>query len=234
MNTKLKLQPIAAGTSLQDHVYQILLQAILEMDIYDEMADLHLDERSLAENLNVSRTPLRATLLRLEQEGFVKIQPRRGIFVLRKSLSEILDMITVWAALESMAARLLATKASDAELSMLRVKTLQFSVDRASTRIAEYSENNINFHTEILKLSGCQLLADLAGGLFLHMRAVRRRAMHESDRAKRSVSDHLEIIEALETRDPERAAQAVHDHTMRLYVHIRESWTEMEQMHRCQ
>lgn len=223
----IKLDPVPATFSLQDHVCAVLRQAILDMDIYGGEVDLRLDERSLAEQLNISRTPLRATLLRLEQEGFIDIQPRRGVFVVRKSLTEILDMITVWAALESMAARLAATTATDRELAELRATATRFSIDKASANIAEYSENNIAFHQAILALAKSPMLKDIADGLFLHMRAVRRRAMAEDHRSDRSVADHMEIIEALESRDPERASRAVRDHTLRLHDHVRRTWSRL-------
>jgi DNA-binding GntR family transcriptional regulator len=70
-----------------------------------------LDERALSERLGVSRTPIREAIAMLEQDGFVKTVPRRGIMVVRKTKSEIVDMIRAWAALESMAARLITTTA---------------------------------------------------------------------------------------------------------------------------
>ena len=81
------------------------------MNIYDEAAELRLDERELSERLAISRTPLREALARLEQEGLVRIVPRRGVYIVRKTKDEILQMITVWAALESMAARLITQHA---------------------------------------------------------------------------------------------------------------------------
>ena len=80
----------------------------------------------------------------------------------------------------------------------------------------------------ILDMSGCTLLATLADGLFLHIHAVRRRALEENDRATRSVVDHMGIIEALEARDADLAARLVRDHTMRLHDHVRRSWARFE------
>jgi DNA-binding GntR family transcriptional regulator len=60
------------------------------------------------------------------------------------------------------------------------------------------------------------------------MQAVRRRTMGESDRARRSVVDHMEIIEALTVRDGDLAARRVREHTMRLHDHISKTWTRLE------
>jgi DNA-binding GntR family transcriptional regulator len=116
----LELQAIESNFTLKDHVYERLREAIINMNIYDEDAILRLDERSLAEQLNISRTPLREALARLEQEGFIEIKPRKGVYVRRKTLDEILEMIIAWAALESMAASLAAARATPKEIDRLR------------------------------------------------------------------------------------------------------------------
>ncbi|MEL6520222.1 MAG: GntR family transcriptional regulator [Pseudomonadota bacterium] len=224
----MKLKPIATNFTLKDHLYEILREAIINMNIYDEDADLRLDERKLADQLGISRTPLREALARLEQDGFLDIQARKGVFVRRKSLTEILEMVVAWAALESMAAELAAARASDAALTRLRRHAMRHSADSARADLAEYSEANIKFHQLILEMSGCGLLKTMADSLFVHMHAVRRRTMREDDRAARSVADHMSIIEALETRDATAASRLVRDHTMRLHDHIRGTWTELE------
>lgn len=228
MTGGVKLEPVAVNFTLKDHIYDVLRDAILDMNIYDEATDLRLDERRMAEQLGISRTPVREALARLEQDGFVDIQPRKGVFVRRKSLDDVLEIIVAWAALESMAARLAAEHASDAELHSLRKFAADVSQHAVRVDIAEYSEANIRFHQRILELSKCALLKDMADGLFLHMHAVRRRAMSENNRAQRSVVDHMGIIEALESRDPDRAAMRVRTHTMRLHDHVRRTWTRLE------
>lgn len=224
----MKLRPITTNFTLKDHVYEMLREAITEMDIYAEGADLKLDERSLAEQLNISRTPLREAIARLEKDGLLEVVPRKGVFVTRKSLDEILEMIVAWAALESMAARLAAEAASDSEIASLRKIAAKYDDAEAKTRISEYSDDNFKFHRRILEISKCALLSEMAEGLFLHMKAVRLRAMGEADRVKRSVVDHGEIIEALEARNADEAARLVREHTMRLHGHVRRTWTSIE------
>ncbi|MEP6356683.1 MAG: GntR family transcriptional regulator [Hyphomicrobiales bacterium] len=223
-----KLKPIPSSFTLKDHIHEVLQAAIIDMNIYDDDTDLRLDERKMAAQLGISRTPIREALVRLEQDGFVEIQPRKGVFVRRKSLQEVLEMIVVWAALESMAARLVTENASDGELSSLRKMAAKHSASTSRADIEEYSEANIKFHQRILELSKCSMLKNTADGLFLHMHAVRRRAMGESDRAQRSVVDHMGIIKALETRDADLASQLVREHTMRLHDHIDSTWTKLE------
>ena len=90
------------------------------MDIYRSREDIRLDERRLALDFGISRTPVREAMAQLEREGFVRSVPRRGVYVVRKTRREVIEMITAWAALESMAARLITQTASDAEIAALR------------------------------------------------------------------------------------------------------------------
>lgn len=224
----MKLRPIELSMTLKDHVYERLREAIVNMNVYDEDAELRLDERSLADQLNISRTPLREALARLERDGLVEIRPRRGIFVLRKTLDEILDMIVAWAALESMAARLATDTASDTQIEALRKHAMKHSAEASRADLSEYSDANIRFHQMILEMSGNALLSRIAEDLFVHIYAVRRRALEEDDRAERSVVDHMHIIEAIESRDADLAERLVREHTMRLHDHIRRAWTRLD------
>jgi DNA-binding GntR family transcriptional regulator len=219
-NLQLEIKPIGDGFSLKSKIYESLKAAIMDMNIYDSDAELRLDERRLSEQFGISRTPLREALARLDQEGLVNIVPRRGIYIVRKSKAEILEMITVWAALESMAARLITLNASDEEIASLRALCSTFDGDAVRAHIDEYSDTNIKFHQAILKMSKCALLNDLAQGLFMHVRAIRARTISEKDRADRSIVDHMHIIEALEARDTELAERLVREHTLNLKAHV--------------
>ena len=224
MSTTLKLEPVDNSFSLKEHIYDVLKTSLMDLDIYDPKTNLRLDERTLAAQLGISRTPIREAIMRLEQEGFLDIQPRRGVFIRRKSLEEILEMITVWAALESMAARLACETATDEEIARLREIGTQYDRAGAKAHLGEYSEANIAFHLHILKMSGCARLVEIAEGLFTHLKAVRRRALTDGARTERSVVDHMNIIEAIEARDAGLASELVREHTLRLHAYIRSSW----------
>ena len=167
-----------------------------------------------------SRTPLREALTRLDQDGIVKILPRRGIIIVRKTKAEILEMITVWAALESMAARLACEVASDAELEELQSLVSGYDSTQVDQYMSEYSDDNIRFHSSIIRLSECDLIAELTDSLFMHVRAIRRRTIYEKDRAQRSIRDHTRIVKALIKRDADLASRLVREHTMKLREHV--------------
>lgn len=217
----LNITPLEPTKALKTQVYEALKEIIGRMDIYSGEEMLRLDERALGKQLGVSRTPVREAISRLEQEGLVQNIARRGAFVVRKTKEEILDMIDVWAALESMAARLATTRSSDAEIASLRKNFATFDdSEEARAHIDEYSEKNIEFHQTIIKLGKSPLITEMSDQLFFHMRAIRTTTIKERDRVSRSVTDHIRIIEAIEDRDPYHVEQLVRDHALELARHV--------------
>ncbi|MCS0497477.1 GntR family transcriptional regulator [Ancylobacter sp. MQZ15Z-1] len=218
--TRLNIAPLAANTSLRTLAYDAIKKAITEMDMYGQESEIRLDERQLSQDLGVSRTPIREALTVLEQEGFVRSVPRRGIFVVRKSKGEIIEMIIVWAALESMAARLAAERARDDDIAQLRDMFHDFDDDAPSEHMNEYSDANIRFHQTIIRLSGCQMIAEMTANLFIHIRGIRAVSVRQENRSERSLQEHRAIIAALVARDADLAERLVREHTLGLAAHV--------------
>jgi DNA-binding GntR family transcriptional regulator len=214
------LTPLSASASLRDRAYAALKQMITEADIYAHPEEIRLDERQLTQALGVSRTPIREAMTLLEQEGFLRTVPRRGIFIVRKTKRQIIEMIEMWAALESMAARLATVNASDADIARLRRMFDEFNNSTPAEHIDEYSDANIAFHQAIIRLSGSHLMGQTIENLFIHVRAIRRMTISQNDRAARSIVDHMRIIEALERRDTELAERLVRQHSLDLAAHV--------------
>jgi DNA-binding GntR family transcriptional regulator len=212
--------PFGATPSFKHKAYAALKNAIVAMDIYRNRDDIRLDERKLAQDFGISRTPVREAMAQLESEGFVRSVPRRGIYVVRKTKREVIEMITAWAALESMAARLITQSASDDEIAGLRHMFTTFKNGKVRAHLDEYSDVNIEFHQTIIRLSHNRVLNDLAENLFTHMRMIRRKTIGEKDRADRSIRDHMNIIEALEACATDRAEDLVRDHALGLADHV--------------
>jgi DNA-binding GntR family transcriptional regulator len=217
---RIAIAPLDDVSTFKDRAYAALKDVIVSLDVYDGPNEVRLDERRLAQDLGVSRTPVREAMAQLEREGFVRSVPRRGIYVVRKTKKEVVEMITAWAALESMAARLITQNASDEEIGSLRKMFTSFVGDEVLAHLDEYSEANIEFHQTIIGLSGNSVLASLAENLFTHMRMIRRKTIVERDRAERSIQDHLHIIEALERRETDRAETLVRQHALGLADHV--------------
>lgn len=223
-----KVDPIDTNFSLKERIYTSLKQAITVMNIYEEGVNLRLDERQLSDQLATSRTPIREALARLEQEGLVRIVPRKGVYIVRKTKAEIMEMIVLWAALESMAARLVTQRATDSEIAALRTIFSTFQDGQVQAHIDEYSDANIRFHQSIVEMGQCKLLVETADNIFMHIRGIRARTISESDRAKQSIIDHIHIIETLEKRDAEAAERLVRDHALNLADHVAKTVTYLE------
>jgi len=218
--TPLVLQPLNTNMSFRDQAYAALKQAIVNADIYSHAGEVRLDERQLSLSLGVSRTPIREAMTLLEQEGLLRTVPRRGIFIVRKTKKQIVEMIEMWAALESMAARLATVNASDEDIAGLRTMFDEFRNATPAEHIDEYSDANIAFHQAIIRLSGSHLMGETIENLFIHVRAIRRMTISQADRAARSIVDHMRIIEALERRDTELAERLVRQHSLDLAAHV--------------
>jgi DNA-binding GntR family transcriptional regulator len=217
---RLVVGPIDSRETFKDKAYTALRNVIVSSDIYRSRTDIRLDERQLAQDFGISRTPVREAMAQLEREGFVRSVPRRGVYVVRKTKDEVVQMITAWAALESMAARLITQSASDADIAGLRRMFATFEDDKLHAKLDEYSEVNIAFHQKIIELSGNRVLIQLAENLFTHMRMIRGKTIGEDDRVERSIHDHMNIINALEARDTERAEDLVRQHALGLAEHV--------------
>ncbi|WP_088343004.1 MULTISPECIES: GntR family transcriptional regulator [Rhodomicrobium] len=217
---RLNIGPLGGAVSLRERAYDAMKAAIVQMDIYAPDAELKFDERDLSARFGVSRTPLRQALALLDNERLVKIVARRGIFIVRKTKAEILDMIAVWAALESTAARLVTEVASDADIEALHALVDPRALTGMPEDLGAYSHAHIRFHQAIIEASRSSYISDITNGLFFHMRAIRHRIIGDRDLACRCVEDRSQIVAVLERRDGDRAERLVREHTLMLRDHV--------------
>ena len=219
--TELAIERVAPEVTFKTRAYRSIKQAITALDIYKSADAVWLDERKLSERLGISRTPVREAIAMLEQEGFVKSMPRRGIVVLKKNNREVVEMIEAWAALESMAVRRIALRASDEDIASLRQHFERFHEGhRPTDYLSEYSTANVAFHQGLIRLGGSQTIIALTENILLHVRGIRELTIGRDQRAERSIEDHLGIITALEKRDAERAEKLSRDHTLGLAAYV--------------
>ena len=217
---RIAVPPLEDTSTFADRAYTALRDVILSLDIYNRSGEVRLDERQLASDLGISRTPVREAMVQLEREGFVRAVPRRGIYVVRKTKREVIELITAWAALECMAARLITQKATDAgdRRPARHVRDLRERPPARQARRIFRGQHRVppDHHPHERQ----PVLIDLAANLFAHMRMIRRKTIGESDRADRSISDHMNIIQAIEARDTARAEALVRDHALGLAEHV--------------
>lgn len=216
----ISLERLGTDLSLPDRAYDALKRAIMAMRIYDGHEDLRLDERGLAHDLGISRTPVREALLRLQHEGLVRTLPRRGVFVVRKRKSEIIEIVLASAVLEGLAGRLAADRATDEQIASVRELFNDAIRNPPKLSAEQYSAINLQFHQYVVDLADSELLSGLVESLKIHMRAIRARTMGDGDRLKRSPGEHLRIVEALEARDADALERHVRQHGFNLATHL--------------
>src|SRR5262249_35811458 len=133
--SRVAVAPLEDTSTFADRAYAALKGVILSLDIYEKPGEVRLDERQLASDLRISRTPGREARAQLGREGFVRWVPRRGIYGVRKTKQEVIELITAWAALESMAARLITQNAADDEIATLRRMFAKFENGELHARL---------------------------------------------------------------------------------------------------
>lgn len=215
------IERIAPEASFKSKAYAALKDAVLRMDIYASSDPVMLDERALSDRLGISRTPIREAVAMLEQDGFLRTVPRRGILVVKKTKIEVVEMIQAWAALEAMAARLITEVASPSAISALRSFFTAFTPEHPpQENIKSYSDANIAFHQALISLSGSQVLVAMTDSILMHVRGFRKLTIGRAERITRSLPEHFDIIDALESRDTERAETLARDHTLGLAAYV--------------
>jgi DNA-binding GntR family transcriptional regulator len=218
----LTVEKIRAPSSLSERAYEAIKESILKIDMTQMKDEDHIDERGLSESLGISRTPLREAINRLVIEGFLKVLPRKGIYVVKKTKKEIIEILLVRAALEGMAARLATKHVTDEEIQKMRELFSPFCESSSGGQFIKYSDANIVFHELVLRTSQCGKLIELAGNLFDHIRWIRFRTIVFEDRFTKMQKEHLAIIEALEKRDQDLAEKRMRFHIEGLAQYIEE------------
>lgn len=171
-----------------------------------------LDEVQLAERFSVSRTPVREALQRLALSGLVEQIPRRGVFVRQPGPVELLEMFEVMAELEAVAARLAATRITDAALKDLHAANVCCDAAVTDGNADAYYLENARFHAILYRQSGNRFLEQECLRLSRRLQPFRRMQLRLRGRLTQSLVEHKAIVVALEKGDGEQAAGAIRSH----------------------
>jgi DNA-binding GntR family transcriptional regulator len=181
-----------------------------------------LDELKLAQEMNISRTPLREALKVLTKEGLVRHEPRRGCFVAEVTEKDLDEIFPVLALLEGRCAYEAARNATDADIEALEVLHTRLARHGKARRINEYYEANFAIHEAIIRLADNRWLLQVIGDLRKIVKLARLQQLHAPGRLDQSLSEHLAVFAALKARDAEGADAAMRTHLTRQRVALRE------------
>jgi len=193
---------------LREMVFESLREAIIQGRL---KPGERLMEIQLAEEMGVSRTPVREAIRKLELEGFVVMVPRKGAYVADISVKDIADVFEVRAALEGLAAGLAAERITTEELEEL---------DRALTKTYEVSKHDLNaivetdtnFHALIYRASRNERLVQIISNLADQIQRFRATSLAQPGRTKLAIEEHAKIVDAISDRNVELAQTLAREH----------------------
>jgi len=202
---------------LQSHSLASLAQREIERRILaGEIAPGgRLNEAELAQQLGVSRGPIREAFRMLEEAGLVSQQKNRGAFVRAPSAQEIREIFELRVLLEEAALRKLAQAASAAQLRHLRALLEQMDRAAREAQTDAYHALNIAFHEALIDFADNAKLAAIYRRLVNELALCRRRNLEDPGQLSLSVSEHRAIVKAIAAGDAEACAQALRAHTRR-------------------
>jgi DNA-binding GntR family transcriptional regulator len=171
-----------------------------------------LNERELAERLQVSRTPLREALKLLTAEGLVEHLPNRGAIALKLSADDVTHAFEVMATLEGLSGELACARISDAEVAELQALNFEMRAHHARRDLPAYYRINARIHQGINRAARNPVLGEIYDRLNARLQALRFRSNFDSDKWDAAVREHDAMIEALAARDGARLRRILVDH----------------------
>lgn len=173
-------------------------------------------EQEIADQLGMSRTPVRESLIRLEKEGLVQCIPRRGMRVLPLSVKDLMEIYDVLTCLETMAAELLARRVLD-EGDVEALDRALDAMDRALEHddLEGWAEGDDRFHRLLLEMCGNRRLQEMAQTFRDQVYRARLVTLRLRRHPELSSREHREVVEAIKASDWRRARDAHYSHRLR-------------------
>lgn len=209
MGQKLKPIQLENYKPLRELVFETLRQSIIDGIL--EPGE-RLMEVQLAEEMGVSRTPVREAIRKLELEGFVVMIPRKGAYVADISTKDITDVFEIRAALESLACGLAAERITDDELDQLERELVRVAEAVERNDLEKLIEIDTSFHDIIYKASRNDRLAQIINNLREQIQRFRSTSLAAPGRMKVALEEHKRIVEALAERNVNLAQALALEH----------------------
>ena len=206
--------------SLRGRVFHKIRENILS-GVYKDGDELR--EITLGEELGVSRTPVREALRQLELEGLVKIVPNKGAYVTGINEKDIRDIYKIRSVLEGLSARWATKNITDEqveELEEIVYLSEYYLKKKNSEKAAQVSELDSKFHKMLYEASNSRILAHTLTDFHKYVQAARTMSVKTEERAKKSIEEHKEILEAIKSKDADRAEILANNHIMNVMENL--------------
>lgn len=206
-----RLIPVKLDTykPLREIVFESLREAIISGHL---RPGERLMEIQMAEEMGVSRTPVREAIRKLELEGFVVMVPRKGAYVAGVSIKDIADVFEVRAALEGLAAGLAAERITDAELEVLERSLVHVAEASEAGDLEKLVSMDTDFHDSLYKACRNERLVQILSNLREQIQRFRSTSLSHPGRMKLAWEEHKQIVEAISERNVEVARELAREH----------------------
>lgn len=182
---------------------EVVLEALREAIVAGVLGPgERLMEIQLAEEMGVSRTPVREAIRKLELEGFVVMIPRKGAYVAGVSYKDVTDVFEIRAALEGLAAGLAAEKITDEEIEHLE-EVLHH--EKGTLTLEEMVQSDTDFHALLYKASRNERLINILANLREQIQRFRTTSLAVPGRLRYAIQEHRAIVDAVIQHDVEEA-----------------------------
>ncbi len=211
MEEQRRLLPVKLDSykPLREMVFESLREAIIQGLL---RPGERLMELQLADDLGVSRTPVREAIRKLELEGFVVMVPRRGAYVAGITDKDITDVFEVRAALESLAAGLAAERITEEEMERLERSVVQISEIAQSADLNALVQEDAEFHEIIYRASRNKRLTQILTNLQEQIQRFRLTTLSRPGRTREALEEHRQLVEAISERNAELAQRLAWEH----------------------
>ena len=197
--------------NLHEAAFQKLRSLLVEGDI---SPGSKLNERELAERLNVSRTPIREAIKRLAADGLVELIANRGAIAVQLSHEDVINTFDVIAQLEAYSGELAAKNISDTALSELEALQYEMMASYARRDLSSYYKLNLRIHHLINQAANNPVLGQLFSQVNARIEALRFRSNQNGVKWEKAVQEHQEMIDALKARDSVRMRKVMIQHVV--------------------
>lgn len=205
----MQLTPTREPVSLDRFAYDAIKEAILTFQL---LPGQNLVEGELAEQLKISKTPVRSAILQLEKEGLVVKSHYKGAVVAEISAHKMVEVFEVRSALEGLATRIVAENASEEALIALQ-EILEDEIQALHNHNNNLaSDANVRFHKALIDSANNEWLARFLSNLDDHLRRYRVLSNYQKGRLDKSVTEHRKVLQALQARDADQAEIAMREH----------------------
>lgn len=194
---------------LRDVVFENLRTAILEGNL---KAGQRLMEVQLAEQLGVSRTPIREAIRKLELEGLVVMLPRKGAYVANMSFKDLIDVLEIRATLEGLAASLAAERRNDEDVIKLEKVAKEFEEGVRNADVEVVLKKDVEFHENIFLMANNKKLYHLITSLWEQVHRFRVMYVSNNEASLSLVDEHKRILDAIKNGDCELAKKYATEH----------------------